>query len=358
MGNIYEDMVANAFNNLGGEVEPKTEKKKEPPKPDFDEETVELDGDTTFHKVFGFDAPSGVVHAGKTFKDKDWPAYLRAFIPNKEKFANYAPSKDKLEEYWVAYNMGDKTFATGPTGSGKSSFFEYWCAMVRQPFLRFNCREDMESSSIFGQLTAKDGSTHWEDGMLTKGFRDGAMLLLDEVSLMPAGISMGLQWVLEDDGKLMLTDKPGDLKAKLVHPHESARICMADNTRGYGDDTGAYAGTNVMNTATLNRINTFMHFDYLDRDEEINILLAAYDNLTEQLATKIVKFAELIRTNYDQGELDHTFSPRDLLSLTKKALYFKSFGKAVRMSWLQKFGDMEQQLTIKGHYRTVFNEEM
>jgi len=358
MSNQYEDLVAQAFNNLGGEVPERKPKKQEPTKPDFEGEVSTLEGDSSFKAVFGIDAPSGMEHVGEVYKDSDWPEYLQAFIPDKAKFANYMPSPQKLEEYWVAYNMGDKTFATGPTGSGKSSFFEYWCAMVRQPFLRFNCREDMESSSIFGQMTAKDGSTHWEDGLLTQGFRDGAMLLLDEVSLMPAGISMGLQWVLEDGGKLMLTDKPGTPAEKLVEPDVRGRICMADNTRGYGDDSGAYAGTNVMNTATLNRINTFMHFDYLDRNAEIEILLAAYDDLTPQLAKKIVMFAELVRKNYDQDELDHTFSPRDLLGLTKKALYFKSFGKAVKMSWLEKFSGMEQQEAIKGHYKTVFNEDM
>jgi cobaltochelatase CobS len=289
------------------------------------------------------------------FDDSSWPEEMQQFIPSQDKFKDYAPCKEKLETFWIAYNMNDNVYASGPTGSGKSSFFEYWCSVVRQPFIRINGREDAESDILFGKMGVKDGNTYWEDGLVTEGYKTGAMVLLDEATVLPAGIMMGLQWALEDNGKLVLTDKPGSLANKTVEPHPATRIVMADNTRGLGDDTGAWAGTNVMNTAFLNRVHTFLHFNYLPLNEEVKIITNKFDQLQEHTAEKIIKFSNLVRVNYEQGELDHTISPRDIINLTRKALYLGSFGKALQMSWLEKFGSDDQKETIKGHYRTVFN---
>ena len=65
---------------------------------------------------------------------------------------------------------------------------------------------------IFGQLTAKGGSTIWEDGAVTEAVKYGAVFAWDEWDVTPPEISMGLQWLLEDNGKLLLKEKPGAIK--------------------------------------------------------------------------------------------------------------------------------------------------
>src|ERR1019366_1575403 len=103
----------------------------------------------------------------------------------------------------------EKVLIYGPTGAGKSSIVEQLCAYVGRPFIRINCTGDMDSSMIFGQLVVRDGATVWVDGTVTEAVKYGAVFAWDEWDVTPPEISMGLQWLLEKDGKLFLKEMPG-----------------------------------------------------------------------------------------------------------------------------------------------------
>ncbi|NIP66508.1 hypothetical protein GWN63_00015, partial [Candidatus Bathyarchaeota archaeon] len=118
-------------------------------------------------------------------------------------------------------------------------------------------------------------------------------------------------------------------------------IC-ADNTGGLGDLRGAFSGTNVQNTATLDRFFTTINLDYLDEDHEKEIIHKKHPELTDEYIGKMVQFANLIRTSYNQEELDHTMSPRTLLNWAKKTLMYQDRDRALKVSFLKKFNDDAQ----------------
>jgi cobaltochelatase CobS len=245
----------------------------------------------------------------------------------------------------MAWELNEKVLCYGPTGAGKSTIVEQLCAITCRPFIRVNCTGDMDSSMIFGQLTAKDGSTVWVDGVVTDAVKYGAVFAWDEWDVTPPEISMGLQWLLEDDGKLFLKEMPGTTKDKQIVPHEHFRIVAIGNTQGQGDDTGAHAGTNVQNSATLDRFGTAVYVDYLHPLVEEKMLRNKFpDTVTSKSAKELIKLANLIRQGYKASQFNLTISPRSLFSICRKVSSGCSLKKAFTLVYLNKLNDTQRKV--------------
>jgi len=324
------------------------------PKPKMEMDVPEFAleaGKASFTKLFGASF-SGRDHNISVFKKEDWIEELQVFIP--EVNPAYIWQPEAIEKLAVAIEQGDKILFTGPTGSGKSTLVEQYCALTQRPFVRINMTGDMETSAFFGQLTVEDGATVWKDGLMTMGIRLGAITLVDEWELCPPEITMGLQWLLEDNGKLILKEKPG---GETVPMNPFARIVMGGNTLGQGDETGAHAGTNVQNTATIDRFQTVIKLDYLARRHEEKLLKKAIPTLTPAIIKNMVQFANLVRTGYRQGNVSLTFSPRSLLNWGRKTVYWGDPVVALKMAFFDKIVDSEKnyvnQLVNKVFTKTI-----
>ncbi len=289
--------------------------------------------------------------AVKTFKPEDWHENIRAFIPKVNE--EYVIPKKQAVDILRAWALGDKTLMYGPTGAGKSSLAEQLCAHTCRPFVRINCTGDMDSSMVFGQLTAKDGSTIWVDGPVSEAVKYGAVFAWDEWDVTPPEISMGLQWLLEDEGKLFLKEKPGTSAEKFITPHSEFRIMAIGNTQGQGDMNGNFAGTNVQNSATLDRFGTTVFIDYLPESHETKMIKNAYSSMPAKMVDSIVKYGNLIRQAYTSGQLTLTMSPRSLLGVSKKVSFGCTVGQAIELVYINKLSDTNQKVA-KELYRKVF----
>ena len=201
---------------------------------------------------------------------------------------------------------------------------------------------------IFGQLVAKDGSTYWVDGAVTEAVRYGAVFAWDEWDVTPPEISMGLQWLLEEDSKLFLKEMPGAAVDKFIEPHKDFRLVALGNTQGQGDDTGSHAGTNVQNTATLDRFGTTIRIGYLPEKIEIGMLTAKVGKgLEEKVIGNLVKLAGLVRQGYQQGQLSLTLSPRSLISICRKMQYNLSLEDSLDLVYANKLTSMQQKVVYE-----------
>lgn len=251
----------------------------------------------------------------------------------------------QVEEAYVllqAWESKDKTLISGPTGSGKSSLVEYCAALTNRPLLRINMTGDIESSVIFGQLKVKDASTVWEDGPAAEACLYGAVLCIDEWDVTPPEIFFGFQWLLEENGKLYLKEKPGESADKLITPHDNFRFVALGNTIGQGDESGKYAGTNVQNNASIDRFQTTIVLDYLSAEHEQRIL---QDNTKVDKPTivKMVQFAGLVRQSYKTGNCNLTMSPRTLLNWGHKIPAFGIMG-ALKVAFLNKMRESDTKV--------------
>jgi len=275
-----------------------------------------------------------------------WDEKIASFVPSINK--HYVIDKDLAMTILTAWELNEKVLCYGPTGAGKSSLIEQLCAYTGRPFVRINCTGDMDSSMIFGQLTAKDGSTIWVDGAVTDAVKYGAVFAWDEWDVTPPEISMGLQWLLEDDGKLFLKEMPGSTKDKQIIPHEHFRLVAIGNTQGQGDDTGSHAGTNVQNSATLDRFGTAVYVDYLPSLVEEKMILNRFGSqITGKVAKELVKLANLIRQGYQAGQFNLTISPRSLFSICRKVCFGSTLKKAYEVVYLNKLNDTQRKVATE-----------
>lgn len=304
---------------------------------------VELDDSQSwFSDVTGIKVDDKENFPVTVFADHKWDERIESFIPTINK--DYVIEKDLATNILRAWELNEKVLCFGPTGAGKSSLIEQLCARTGRPFVRVNCTGDMDSSMIFGQLTAKDGSTHWVDGAVTEAVRYGAVFAWDEWDVTPPEISMGLQWLLEDDGKLFLKEMPGSTTDKQIIPHEHFRIVAIGNTQGQGDESGAHAGTNVQNSATLDRFGTAVYVDYLRPDIEEKMIKNKFKDINAKAVKELVKLANLIRTGYKASQFSLTMSPRALFSICRKVEAGCSLKQSFALVYLNKLNDTQRKV--------------
>jgi cobaltochelatase CobS len=279
------------------------------------------------------------------------PSEVRAFVPTVN--AAYNVQIDEAHALLMAWEMNEKVLITGPTGSGKSSLIEFACALTNRPLIRINMTGDIESSILFGQLCVEGGATVWKDGPITEAVKYGAVTLIDEWDVTPPEILFGLQWLFEDNGKLFLKEMPGDSNSKFLTPHDNFRLVCAGNTVGQGDDTGRYSGTNVQNNASIDRFQTTIVLDYLDKQHETKIIVANCPGLKKATADKMVSFASLIRTACKQNNINLTMSPRTLINWGRKSVVFGDMRRALILSFANKLRESDRNI-VGEFYTKVF----
>lgn len=311
-------------------------------------------GTVKFSYVFGFVPPSGIDHAVPEYNVGDWNVEVRGLIPPVMEAFVFPPVETELAV--VGLVAGDRVLAIGPTGSGKSTLFQQVCARLTIPFTRVNCREDMESSAIFGSIKVENGSMLWHDGAAAIHARHGGILCVDEISAAPAGINMAMQSMLEDGGVVYLADKPGTSTEKIIHPVKTFGIVATDNTELQGDVTGKYAGTNAQNMAMLDRFGTVLKLGYLGIDHETALIRAQVPDLDETLVGKMLRFAHLIREGFEKGTLQYTMSPRTLISWGRKTVVFDGDSKqAIKMAFFNKLIESDRKI-VSECYNKIFLE--
>ena len=276
-------------------------------------EVVVGSGQVLYSTVFGYKPMFGDFAVTVLPPSED--AEVNRLVPIAD--ADYVVQREEAALLVAGIEDGDKTLITGPTGSGKSSLIKYVCAKLNRPFIRINMSGDVESATLFGTITASAGATKWQDGAITEACKYGAVCLVDEWELMPPEIAMGLQNLLEDGGNLYLKEKPGTSADRTIIPNAQFRLVFAGNTVGQGDTTGAFSGVGIQNTATIDRFTNTVRLDYLSAKHEIDIIKGK-SNVSDGVATMMVRVAGLVRNAYGDGKVGLTMSPRTLINWARK----------------------------------------
>lgn len=338
-----EGKASAALNEQGKKPEETVKKKKPTP-------LVLTPSQQKFSDVFE-DAKRIRDHAVTIYTDTHWHKSIRPLIP--VPIEGYV-WPDALEILHSAIEHSYEPIQiTGPTGCGKTSLISNYCAVTKRPFVRMNMRGDIDTSAILGMPQAINGETKWVDGPLTQAVRLGGVALLDEYDFIPPEIMYSIQWLLEDDPKLLLTDKADDLTEMMVHAHPDFRIIFAGNTKGQGDSTGEFPGAQVQSMATVDRCTTSITMDYLEEALERKIVRSKVSTLEEDQLDKLMQLVGIIRTGYKTGDLSIGMSPRTQVSFAKKWVYWDDPLLAFEVSYMNKLEEAEQS-TCKKVYHRVF----
>lgn len=257
----------------------------------------------------------------------DLPDEDAPFVPAWD--ADYDFTGDLLELLAACVANDQPVLLVGPTGCGKSTAIRNLAAALNQPMIGATMNGQVRESHLFGKHVAApdpdsgEAVTLWRDGIVPTALRRGWWLQLDEFDATPAHVAIGLNGVLEPSRRVVLLDN----EAEVVQGDRHVRIFATANTLGRGDDSGLYAGTTVLNEATLDRF-AVVPVDYPTPAQEGANLIARF-RLDAAIARQMADVAALARAEYARSTTSATLSTRRVIAWARMAVALSPPGAGV-----------------------------
>ena len=263
---------------------------------------------------------------------------------------------EKMEGYvkWghhkaVATIIGSNEFypgyVTGLSGNGKTTMIMQAAADMNREIYRVNITRQTDEDDLIGGFRLVNGDTVWVDGPAVVAAKQGAILLLDEIDLGGPAL-MCLQPLLEGNG--IFVKKTGEY----VVPAKGFNIFATANTKGKGDETGAFAHTGIMNEAMLDRFPVTLEQPYASEAVEKKILkgkgkIFGVDVKAEDgFITSLVQWANNIRKSYEVGASTEIVTTRRLESILKAFSIFGDRMTAIEMG-ISRFDEQTKSDMLK-----------
>lgn len=252
--------------------------------------------------------------------------------------SNYIPEYDKNYIPFGIYNNLDPVieankffpvYITGPTGVGKTTAVEQLCSKHSRELIKVNFNNMIDEEQLIGSKTLVDGNVEVIDGPVIIAMKSGKILLLDEIDAAHPNSILCIQSVAE--GKPYYYK----LKDEWIIPAQGFNIIATANTKGKGDDTGEYIGTNIHNEAFLDRFSITLEQSYPPADIELLIInkLMEYENCSNsKFASDLIKWAKVVRKTYQDGGVSENISTRRLIHIVRAYSIFKNEEKSVELS--------------------------
>ena len=244
----------------------------------------------------------------------------------------------------------------GYHGTGKSTHIEQVAARLNWPCIRINLDSHVSRIDLIGKdaIVLQDGKqvTEFKEGLLPWALQRACAIVFDEYDAGRPDVMFVIQRVLEVEGKLTLLDQ-----SKVISPHPSFRLFATTNTIGLGDPTGLYHGTQQINQGQMDRWNIVSTLNYLERENEIDIVLSKMPELDRWTVANMVSVADLTRQGFINGDISIVMSPRTVIMWAENAEIFNDYGFAFRLTFLNKCDDTEKSIVAE-YYQRCMGEEL
>lgn len=275
----------------------------------YERESKTTDDLANFTRLFEVQGgtPAYIAAAKQQIKMHD-PAYLKHATPLVED-PYYYFEEENTKLTLAAITMGKSAYISGPTQCGKTSLYMQTLQRLGKACLRMNMNGDATVRNFLGHTRADPGKgTYYSYGALPICMMGGLTLILDEVDYTPPQIAAVTHPVLEGSRQLYIPDTD-----EVIHAHPGFSVLATGNTSGKGDPSGVYTGTEIMNTAFLERFAVKMTADYLNSDREEEMLTRRFPTANIGKMRALIKAANLVREAFKQGNLAFTYSTKKLI---------------------------------------------
>ena len=185
---------------------------------------------------------------------------------------------------------------------------------MNRPLVRVQITQETKEEHLLGSKTLVDGNVVYEDGPVVYCALNGAVLILDELSLGNSNDIMCLQNVLEG-GEFFVKSAN-----KIVKPAKGFCVIATDNTKGRGSDNGRYIGTNILNDAFLERFEMTIEQGYPNERIESKIVQKMMSNLNmhdDEFAKRLILWVQAIRKTYAEEALEEHITTRRACQIIK-----------------------------------------
>lgn len=219
---------------------------------------------------------------------------------------------------------------SGPTGNGKTLSCEQVCAETGRAMVRVNCTSETDEDSLMGGFRLINGETQFVDGPVITAMMNGDILLMDEIDLCSPQRLMCMQSIMEGIG---YHNKRAN---RWVKPAPGFMVIATANTKGTGDETGKYVGTQILNAAALDRFAVHIETTYPTVQQEQLILrkkMKALNIPDNQIVSHLTAWAKAIRqAEKETPDIEHVISTRRLVNIIIGYDIFGDLDKSVNMS--------------------------
>lgn len=243
--------------------------------------------------------------------------------------SNY--NQDIVDGIRACVSLNESVCLIGETGTGKTTLINELAKEESKILHRVSVNGSMSVDEILGKWLAKDGSTYWIDGILTKAVRDGHWVVFDELNAMLPEMGFALHSLLDDAKTITLAEKDGEV----IKAHDEFRFFGSMNP---SDD---YAGTKEVNLALMSRFAGVFHIDVFPVEQEVKVL--ERNNIANDTALKLVNLAYQLREMRKKGDMSTFVSTRDIIQAGKLATSGLPFEKAVTFSVFNKLTQEERE---------------
>lgn len=261
---------------------------------------------------------------------------------------HYVFRKDLVQEVAYCLETNTNCMLVGDAGTGKSSLIEQLAAQLNRPLRRVNLNGESDTSVLEGRdYTVKDaqgGNTlEFVPGPLAVAIKNGYWFLCDEIDAALQPVIFLLQQVLEDDGKLVLSDIDGTV----VRKHSAYRFFATANTVGIASRNKVlYSGTmGRMNEATLDRFGCLIDVGYMPSELEERVICGKVPDLDVDFVKAIIRIANDTRKNLRDDRLGCTFSTRRCLHWARAMTRFHPV-RAAKLTVLNKLNPDDYKVLL------------
>ena len=283
-----------------------------------------------------------------------WDESVRKYIPEKNEHYVYS---NAYKRFATAMELGLKTMLVGMPGTGKDETAKQWCADFNVPYFRIMGMRNVTPDVVVGHHSIVDGTMIWVAGDADLPCRFGGMLVISEPAGMPPDTLFCLQSALESPGYLAIMDHP-DQEQRRLYIDPRTRIVLTSNVRGYGDDTDKYAATTVMDASTLNRIESMQVVPPMPPEQEVEALSRYVPGIDVGIMQKMVSLGNLIRAGWNKGEIDPSWSMRNLIAWGKMLALHGSIGTGFKDTFYDKLSDIQKVAVARFFHDVGFKETL
>ncbi|TEA78435.1 AAA family ATPase [Allopusillimonas ginsengisoli] len=253
-----------------------------------------------------------------------------------------------------------RVMVQGLHGTGKSTHIEQIAARLNWPCVRVNLDGHISRLDMVGRdaIVLRDGLqvTEFQEGIVPWALQRPVALILDEYDAGRPDVMFVIQRILERDGRFTLLDQN-----RVITPHEQFRMFATSNTLGLGNASGLYQGTQLLNHAQLDRWNIVAALNYLDPEDELDIIAARVPAMDDargrELIRAMIGVANLTRKGFEVGDLSTLMSPRTVITWAENIQIFTDPGLAFRLSFLNKCDEAERGVVAE-YYQRCFGQEL
>jgi len=268
--------------------------------------------------------------------DSTYPG-VAAHIPERDDF--FVFDMDRTKALLAGLALRKNTFMEGPTGCGKTQLLLQIFAEMKRPIVRLNLNGEVTPATFRGRMKADpQKGTYFDEGTMPFCMRAGIPLLLDEVDYAPPHVIATMSSVAEA-GRSLYIEETGER----VVAEDGFMIFATANTGGKGDTRGVYTGTEVLNSAFLDRFGLKMKMEYLSKSEETGMLHRRFPGVPLDQINEVVAIATEVRSSFQRGLLAVTMSTRRLIEYFELSAVVGE-SESMRLSLLNWVDEDDEQL--------------